>query len=131
MRRLLSTAALALLAVSVAAPAARAADLVVTVTNVTPDSGDVRVVLIADPDGMARQDMSRNLRAATAKDGAITTHFLGVSPGKYGVIASHDAHVNHAIEKMMTGQVSKPESITSEARIAVAEPSTAVTLTLK
>ena len=130
MRRLLPALFLALAAV-MPATAARAADLVVTDTGVQPDSGDVRVVVISDPDGMARQDMSRNLRAASAKDGSITTHFLGIAPGKYGVIASHDAHVNHAIEKMMTGRVSKPESITREARIDVAEPAATVTLALK
>ncbi len=129
MRRLLPALFLGLAALVPAA--ARAADLVVTVTGVRPDSGDVRVVVITDPDGLARQDMSRNLRAATAKDGAITTHFLGISPGQYGVIATHDSHVNHAIEKLLTGHVSKPESISSEARIAVAEPATKVTLALK
>jgi uncharacterized protein (DUF2141 family) len=129
MRRLLPAAFIA--AALLPAGAARAADLVVTVQGVQADSGDVRVVVIADPDGLARQDMSRNLRAATAKDGVIVTHFLGVSPGPYGVIATHDSHVNHAIEKMMTGSVSKPESTSTEARIVVAEPSTPVTLVLK
>lgn len=129
MRRLLPVACLALAALVPAA--ARAADLVVTVQGVTADSGDVRVVVISDPDGLARQDMSRNLRAASAKDGVIVTHFLGVSPGPYGVVATHDRHVNHAIEKLVTGSISKPESTSTEARIVVAEPSTPVTLVLK
>ncbi len=130
MRRLLPVACLALAALLPAA-AARAADLVATVQGVTPDSGDVRVVVISDPDGLARQDMSRNVPAATAKDGVVVVHFLGVSPGPYGVVATHDHHVNHAIEKMFTGTVSKPESTSTEAKVVVAEPSTPVTLTLK
>lgn len=130
MRRLLPAACLALAALLPAA-AAHAADLVVTVQGVTADSGDVRVVVIADPDGLARQDMSRNLRAATARDGAIVTHFLGVPAGTYGVIATHDRHVNHAIEKLIDGSVSKPESTSTEVRVVVAEPKTPVTLVLK
>lgn len=128
--RLLSAALLFSLVAVI--PAAHAADLAVTITGVTADSGDVRVVVIADPDGMARQNMSKNIRAMTAdKDGVIVTHFLGVTPGKYGVVAAHDKHVNHAIEKMMTGAVSKPERTSVEARIEVAEPTTAVTLNLQ
>ncbi len=129
MRRLLPAACLALAALLPAA--ARAADLVVTVQGVTADSGDVRVVVISDPDGLARQDMSRNLRAADAKDGTIVTQVLGVSPGTYGVVATHDHHVNHALEKLIEGHISKPESTSTEARIVVAEPRTPVTLVLK
>jgi len=94
-RRLL----LAALCVAALVPSARAADLDVTVTGVTADSGDIRVIVITDPDGLARQDRSLNLKAASAKDGVIITRFLGLSPGRYGVVATHDSHVNHALEK--------------------------------
>ncbi|MDA8233046.1 MAG: DUF2141 domain-containing protein [Magnetospirillum sp.] len=126
MRRLL-LAAVCLLAV---APAARAADLSVTVTNVKPDSGDIRIVVISDPDHMSRQDDSRNLRARDAKDGSITTRFLGLAPGEYGLIAIHDTHANHAVEQVFTGTISGRESNSGEMRVNVAEPASAVTLAL-
>ena len=125
-RRLL----LAALCAAAFVPAARAADLDVTVTGVTADSGDVRVIVITDPDGLARQDRSLNLKAASAKDGVITTRFLGLAPGRYGVVATHDAHVNHALEKAVTGSVAANGAVTNEARVVVVEPATPVTLSL-
>jgi len=125
-RRLL----LAALCVAALVPSARAADLDVTVTGVTADSGDIRVIVITDPDGLARQDRSLNLKAASAKDGVIITRFLGLSPGRYGVVATHDSHVNHALEKAVTGTVAANGGVTNEARVVVAEPATPVTLSL-
>jgi len=121
---------LAALFLAALVPAARAADLEVTVTGVTADTGDVRVIVITDPDGLARQDRSLNLKASGAKDGVITTRFLGLAPGRYGVVATHDAHVNHALEKAVTGSVTATAGTSNEARVAVVEPATPVTLSL-
>jgi len=124
--RLPILAALCLLA---AAPAG-AADLVVTVTGVAAPAGDVRVIVIADPDGAARQDLSRNVAAAGAAGGVLTTRFQGVAPGRYGVIASHDSSVNHALEKAVTGKVGAARATSPEVLVTVAEPAAAVTLAL-
>lgn len=110
--------------------AAHAADLAVTVTGIKTQSGDVRVVIIQDPDTQARQLFSRNLSAANAKDGVLVTHFLGVAPGTYGIIAIHDQHEIHSFEKAFTGQVSEPESNSGKVRVTVADPATAITLAL-
>ena len=110
---------------------ATAADLEVTVTGITGTTGDVRVIVITDPEGMARQDRSQNVKVSTAKDGALTARFLGLSPGRYGVIATQDVHVNHALEKAVTGKVAAASSTSEVARVTVAEPTAAVTLTLR
>jgi uncharacterized protein (DUF2141 family) len=128
MRR--SLAAFAVTAALLAAPAAFAADLVVKVLGVQPDAGDIRIVIIADPDGMARQNDSKNLKAKAAADGSVSARFLGVSPGTYGVVATHDRHVNHAFEKSVTGVISSPISTSGQVKVVVAEPATTVTLTL-
>lgn len=128
MRRLLPLSVCCLFA---AAPVAHAADLAVTVTGVQADRGDVRIVVIADPDGLPRQLFSRNLRAGNARTGAIETHFLGVVPGLYEVVAMHDAHVNHSFEKAMTGTVKDPEAATSVQRVTVAEPAVALSIALR
>ncbi len=126
MRRLF----LALLCLGASASSGFAADLVVTVTGVTPDRGDVRVVVIADPDGMARQDASRNLKAATAQNNVITTRFIGLAPGPYGVVALSDRHVNHSLERAIGGKNDASSPNSGEIRVTLAEPATPVTLAL-
>ena len=121
---------LAVFCLAATVSAVRAADLEVTVTGVTADSGDVRVIVITDPDHLARQDRSLNLKAAGAKDGVLTTHFLGMTPGLYGVVATHDSHVNHAMERAVTGTIGANAGASGEVRVTVAEPVTTVTLTL-
>ena len=117
-------------AMMVSASAASSAELTVTVSGINPAKGVVRVVVIADPGGNARQDQSRNLDAADAKDGVMTTKFLGLSPGPYGVVAIAEKSVNHALEKAMTGSVAAPLATSAEVRVTLAEPATAVTVPL-
>jgi uncharacterized protein (DUF2141 family) len=121
-----------LVAACLAAAPADAADLMVTVAGITASAGAVRVVVIADPDGAARQETSRNLPASAAGgDGTLSTRFQGLAPGRYGVIASHDSGANHAVEKAITGKVGRASATSEPARVSLAEPSTAVTVTLR
>jgi uncharacterized protein (DUF2141 family) len=113
------------------APAARAAKLIVTIDHVTGRSGVVRVIVISHRDGTARQDTSRNLPAAKARNGTIATTFLGLSPGRYSVIATHDENVNHALQQVLTGSINAPQEVSPEAKVTLAEPATKVTLTLR
>lgn len=121
---------LAVAALMCIAPAAFAAELVVTVSGISQPHGTIRVVVIADPDGNARQDESRNLDASQAKDGVLTTRFLGLSAGNYGVVAIEDKVVNHAIEKAVTGTVGAPVASSTEVRVTLAEPKTLVSVPL-
>lgn len=120
----------AVLAALFVAPAAFAADLIVTVTGVTQTTGTIRVVTIFDPDGVARQGESRNLDASTARDGVITTRFKGLAPTTLGVVAVEEASVNHAIEKAFKGGVAAPAASSAEVRVVLAEPSMTVTVPL-
>ena len=124
--RLLAAVALCCLSAPVLA-----AELVVTVTGITQTTGIIRVVTILDPDGAAHQDASRNLDAGQAKDGVLTTHFKGLSPAKFGVIAVEEKTINHALEKAFTGQVAAPVAASTEVRVDLVEPSSAVTVALK
>ena len=121
---------IALLALLCAAPAAFAADLIVTVTGVTHTTGTIRVVTIFDPDGVARQGESRNLDASTAKDGVISTRFKGLAPTTLGVVAVEEASVNHAVEKAFKGGVAAPSASSAEMHVVLVEPSTTVTVPL-
>ena len=122
---------LAILALCGLATPALAADLVVSVTGITQSTGSIRVVIILDPDGIARQGESRNLDAAQARNGVLTTKFKGLSPAKFGIVAVEEKTVNHALERAFTGHVAAPVASSNEVRVELAEPSTAVVVPLK
>jgi uncharacterized protein (DUF2141 family) len=109
---------------------AQAAELAVTVTGISQAQGVIRVVVIMDPNGNAHQAQSRNVDVSTAKDGALTVSFMGMAPGLYAVVALEDKKVNHAMERAVTGAVGAPVSSTSEVRVTLAEPKTAVSIPL-
>ena len=54
-----------------------AADLIVSVTGIDQPRGVIRVVVITDPNGAARQAQSRNVDLAAARDGVLTTALDG------------------------------------------------------
>ena len=122
--------AFVLAVILLAAHSARAADLAITVTGIDQARGVIRVILIADPNGNAHQSQSRNVDTAASKDGALTTSFIGLAPGLYGVVVLEDKPVNHAIEKAVTGTVGAPMATSSEVRVTLAEPKTAVSIPL-
>lgn len=107
-----------------------AADLTITVTGLTAADGVTRVVIIADPDGLAHQDASRNVPLTGAKDGQVSTTFLGLAPGSYGVVAIEENGVNHAVEKALTGAVAPPRAASTEIRFTLAEPKSTVLVPL-
>ncbi len=113
-----------------AAHSARAAELVITVTGIDQARGVIRVVLIADPNGNAHQSQSRNVDTAASKDGVLTTSFIGLAPGLYGVVVLEDRPVNHAVEKAVTGKVGAPIATSSEVRVTLAEPKMVVSIPL-
>ena len=121
---------LALVTLFLAGQTADAAELAVTVTGISQAQGVIRVVVIMDPNGNAHQAQSRNVDVSTAKDGAVTISFMGVAPGLYAVVAIEDKKVNHAMERAVTGAVGAPVSASSEIRVTLAEPKTAVTVPL-
>lgn len=110
--------------------AAAAADLIVNVSGLSSSEGIARVVVIADPDGHAHQDASRNVPLADTKDHQLTTTFLGLTPGRYGVVVIEESAVNHAIEKAVTGTVAAPKASSKEVRFTLSEPKSVVTVAL-
>lgn len=114
MRRLLSCLSLPLAALVLAwsAPAARAGDLTVTVTGVTPADGDVRVILMDGRDHDMLQDHMRRLRANKAENGTLTAHFLGLTPGQYGVIAFREQSAHPGLDQTPLTMGSGPQTLT-------------------
>ena len=107
----------------------QAADLKIAVTGIIPrDKFMVRIVVIADPDGNARQDISRNINGNEVRDGVLNTQFSGLAPGYYGIVAIEESGANHAVEKIVNGAVSPPMASSAEIKVTLKEPSTLVTI---
>ncbi|HKJ76450.1 MAG TPA: DUF2141 domain-containing protein [Gammaproteobacteria bacterium] len=89
MRALLSAAASLVLAWT---GVAAAAELEVAVHGVADDRGRVRVTLYDGPDGFLHERGSLRIRERPAAAGTVTARFEDLAPGRYAVIAYHDAN---------------------------------------
>ena len=87
-----AAAVAAALAAAAAAVPAWAGDLTVRITGVRGGDGAVTADLWRGPDGF--RDTDRTVRSASqpARDGAVEIGFRDLAPGRYAVIAYHDAN---------------------------------------
>ena len=92
--------AAALVAV-LAAGAARAADLDITVTNVRNDHGHVRAQLCPKEQFLSTKCPWRASVPAAA--GTVTVHITDVPPGVYAAQAYHDENDNKKIDRSLLG----------------------------
>ncbi|MFA7097423.1 MAG: DUF2141 domain-containing protein [Gammaproteobacteria bacterium] len=73
---------------------AQAAELTVNVGNVGSDAGLVRVALYDDPETFRDESRSIAVKTAPAAPGTVKIRFQDLSPGRYALIAYHDADAN-------------------------------------
>jgi len=94
-RRLLGlTLASCVLAPTVAA----AADLDVTAAQIMPGPGSIRFVLYRGSDGFRHEDKAFKVLSARAVGASASVHFQGLPPGKYAVMAYHDANGDQKLD---------------------------------
>lgn len=88
--------ALAALALLAALPAA-AAELTVNVQGVQGSEGNIRVALYGSPESFRHEDKAVAVKSLPAADLA-QFRFDGLEPGRYAVIAYHDANANGKLD---------------------------------
>ena len=91
---------LALTLALAAAPAA-AADLEVAVTGVKDAAGRVRLALYDDPKTFRKEELSLRRADLPAQAGTVSFRLEGLAPGRYAVIAYHDADGNGEMNRLM------------------------------
>ncbi|MBX9634935.1 MAG: DUF2141 domain-containing protein [Magnetospirillum sp.] len=92
------TAALASLLAWCCTGPALAADLSVAVSGVRDGEGDVRVVLYERPESFRHEDQAREIRSIAADATTAPVVFTDLAPGRYAVIAYHDANRNGKLD---------------------------------
>jgi uncharacterized protein (DUF2141 family) len=70
---------------------AQASTLVVTLKNVRDNAGNLRASLYRDPDTFRKEDKALQVVAVPASPGDIRLQFNDVPPGRYAIMAYHDA----------------------------------------
>ncbi|KQX25152.1 hypothetical protein ASD39_13930 [Sphingomonas sp. Root50] len=77
---------------------ADAADLEVTASHVVPGPGSIRFVLYRGAEGFRHEDKAFRVLSAPAGTGSASVHFQDVPPGRYAVMAYHDANDDRKLD---------------------------------
>ncbi len=77
---------------------AKAADLVVTITDVRPGAGNIRVALYSDPNSFRDESHAFRVASATADASTVNVVFQDIPNGSYAALAYHDANDNKKLD---------------------------------
>ena len=78
--------------------AADAAELEITATHVVPGPGSMHFVLYRGPEGFRHEDRAFRMMKAPAGSSSISVRFRDVPPGRYAVMAYHDANDDQKLD---------------------------------
>lgn len=78
--------------------AADAAELEVTATHVVPGPGSMHFMLYRGPEGFRHEDRAFRVMKAPAGSSSISVRFRDVPPGRYAVMAYHDANDDQKLD---------------------------------
>lgn len=86
------------IALALAAPAAHAQQLQVTLNGLQHDRGQVAVAVYSDAKSFRKDNQAFTARKAKAEAGTVTVTFDDVPPGRYAVLAYHDENNNGRLD---------------------------------
>jgi len=86
------------IALALAASAAHAQQLQVTLSGLQYDRGQVAVAVFADAKSFRKDDQAFAAQKAKAEAGTVTVTFDDVPPGRYAVLAYHDENDNGRLD---------------------------------
>jgi uncharacterized protein (DUF2141 family) len=100
----LGTLLLAVVLFSLSAHAGEGGTLIVKVTNLRSDRGQVVACLYRNEDGFPKDERKAWRRgSAPIAHGVAEMRFVGVPPGTYAVLAFHDENGNGVLERSFLG----------------------------
>ncbi len=105
------------------AMSARAAELVVKITGVRSDAGEIGCALYASPDGFP-MDLPRALAGQwqPARSGGVECRFPGLKRGIYAVAVSHDLNGNHRTDTNFLGIPTEDWGVSNNVRPGMRAP---------
>ena len=114
--------ALALFLLPLAATAASAADLTVTVKDVRNASGTVRIAVYDSESSFGKPQLAKAKQKANAKTGEVTFIFHNLPAGKYAVAAFHDENGNGKLDRNSLGAPTEGYGFSNEAQGTAGPP---------
>lgn len=113
----LGTLLLPLALVAASARAGEGGTLIVKVTNLRSDRGQVVACLYRSDEGFPKNERKAWRReSARIAHGVAELRFVGVPPGSYAVLAFHDENGNDALERKLLGIPKEGVALSNNAR---------------
>jgi uncharacterized protein (DUF2141 family) len=111
-----------LLAILGGAVASSAADLIVQVTGIAADQGEVRCALFASAEGFPMQADKARGTIVKAKPGSVDCKFDKIQPGTYAVAVSVDTNGNGKTDTGLFGIPKEPWGVSNNVRPKMRAP---------
>jgi uncharacterized protein (DUF2141 family) len=115
-------AALAAAVLTAAAPAARAADLVVRVGGLTAPLGSVGCSLFAGEAGFPMDNRRAEQQWLPAQADVVVCRFKGVAPGRYAVSVGHDRNGDQRVDTNFLGMPTEQWGVSNNVRPTLRAP---------
>jgi uncharacterized protein (DUF2141 family) len=115
---------LALLAMQAgaAAPLPASGSVVVTISGIKSDAGQIGCGLFRSADGFPMKSEKAEMRWQPARKGSVTCVFEGLPPGQYAVSASHDLNGNRKTDTNFLGLPREDWGVSNNVRPAMRPP---------
>ena len=111
-----------LLAVLLQSTSALAADLVVKVSGIRSDSGEIGCALYSTADGFPMEASRAVVEWQPAKQGGVECRFTGLRRGIYAVAVSHDLNGNHRTDTNVFGFPTEDWGVSNNVRPSLRPP---------
>lgn len=109
-------------ALSAAPQPASASELIVTVSGIAADGGEIGCALHAAPDGFPMAPEKAVRQWHPAGTAGVTCRFADLAPGRYAVAVSHDLNGNRVTDTALFGIPKEPWGVTNNVRPGLRPP---------
>ncbi|MDA0240309.1 MAG: DUF2141 domain-containing protein [Proteobacteria bacterium] len=115
------TVPLALAGLLLCSPVASAADLIVTVTDIRNDQGNIRLAVYNKADEFPRGERFRGTDVA-ARKGSVQVEFKDIPPGIYALAIHHDENKDEEMNTYFLGIPKEGYGFANDARVIFGPP---------
>ena len=101
---------------------ARTAELIVAVTGIRSDAGEVGCALFSSPQGFPLNLTGAAQRWLPARQSGVTCRFPDLKPGVYAVAVGHNVNVRHRVETNFLGMPTEDWGVSNDVRPTLRAP---------
>lgn len=109
-------------ALLLALPALHAAELIVTISGITNDQGEIGCALFRDAAGFPMDSSKAITRRLPAKPGSLECRFANLTPGAYALAVAHDLNRNGKTDTNFVGMPKEDWGVSNNVRPKLRAP---------